>query len=306
MTRDYPGGLRGQAQPSVTSESPVGSECAVNPQGSSGRVHQNRCQLVQSPLTAQQLFYRIKQAILSTVGPGYLEYESILPDTGYEVARMLALDGDVERESPRISHNPSTRILSVTMPTRFHNCHLNWAHLEMSASLHQHGFFTWNEFIELEFGSNSGFHSFPFPWHNIYKEPDCYITPRGAAFPTIVFEAGYWKLYPQLLADKDLWFNGTTMVNVVVLVKWSRETNGSVKGFVDLWRRGVPSRETIEIFPAPAPGTPPQTLTFYRGDFYVGGAVPAGRNPLDPCPWSMDSFRRSADAAIRNEGLVPA
>ncbi|KAK2804894.1 hypothetical protein FQN50_006400 [Emmonsiellopsis sp. PD_5] len=247
----------------------------------------------------QKLFYQVKEDIISTIGPGYLEYTSVLPEVGHQVAQSLSVDPQVERSSVTLSYNPDTQILSVTMPTIFHNSHLSWVNQELMDAAAS-GFFTPQE------RGFSGFDNFPAPYQNIYKEPDCFIRPRGAAFPTIVFEVGYSQTYSQLTADKDLWFTAAPTVNVVILIKWSLISGNRVKGFMELWRRGTPNPQRIDIFPAPPPGSPPQTIDFYRGDLYAGGAVPAGRNANEAWTWQIDTLREMADQDIRLEGNLPA
>lgn len=253
MDRDNRSGHYDRGQSAVSSEL----------SNTSGRVSRSRSPPPTSSLTAQKLFYHIKEEILRTVGPGYLHYESILPHIGYQVARSLASDGDIERKSTRISYNPVTSILCVTMPSIFHGSQLAWAHSQIVIAVHVTGFFTVNESDDLPLGSSDrksqrlhtyiitntmkieGFDNFPNPWQNIYKEPDLYIKPIYARFPTIVFETGYSESYPQLIADKDLWFGGAPDVNVVVLIKWSKISNNRIRGFVELWRRGTPNPERI-------------------------------------------------------------
>ncbi|KAK2802334.1 hypothetical protein FQN51_004627 [Onygenales sp. PD_10] len=153
----------------------------------------------------QKLFYQVKQAIISTVGPGYLEYTSVLPEVGYQVAQSLSVDPQVERSSVNLSYNPDTQILSVTMPTILHNSHLSWVN--------------------------------------------------------------------QQLID------------------------ATVSGFFTLQE---------DIFPGPPPGSPPQTIDFYRGDLYMGGAVPAGRNANEVWAWQIDTLREIAEQDVRLEGKLPA
>jgi hypothetical protein len=60
----------------------------------------------------------------------------------------------VEQNFVRLSYNPDIFVLSVTMPTIFHNCHISWAVREFvrdSAA----GFFTPNEIDDLDLSSNS-------------------------------------------------------------------------------------------------------------------------------------------------------
>ncbi|KAK2786194.1 hypothetical protein FQN52_007940 [Onygenales sp. PD_12] len=253
----------------------------------------------------QKLFYQVKQAIISTVGPGYLEYTSVLPEVGYQVAQSLSVDPQVERSSVNLSYNPDTQILSVTMPTILHNSHLSWVNQQLIDATVS-GFFTLQEVRSLVLSSNSRFDNFPAPYQNIYLEPDCFIRPRGAAFPTIVFAVGYSQTYSQLTASKNLWFTAAPTVNVVVIIKWSLISGARVEGFMELWRRGAANTHRIDIFPAPPPGSPPQTIDFYRGDLYVGGAVPAGRNANEVWAWQIDTLREIAEQDVRLEGKLPA
>ncbi|KAJ9247077.1 hypothetical protein DTO195F2_9225 [Paecilomyces variotii] len=256
--------------------------------------------------TAQQLFYRVKEEILATAGSGYLEYHISNPGIGWQVARSLDCDGQVERRSVRLSYDSVAYILSVRMPTEFHNAHLAWAHREFALSV-SGGFFTLQEYDTFICTSDTSFDSFLPPYQNSFKQPDGYFKLAGAPCPTVVFETGYSESYPQLVADRNLWINGTTGVNVVILLKWSLVRNRTaVKGYIEGWHRNMPTCQRFDIFPAPPPGTPAQTITLYRRDFYLPGAVPWGRNPNDVWRWSIDSLRLKAAQTIRDSGYVPA
>lgn len=61
-----------------------------------------------------------------------------------------------------------------------------------------------------------------------------------------MFEVGDSESYPRLVADKDLWLTGgAPVVNVVVLIKWTRVAGNCVKGFIEVWRRGAPNPQRI-------------------------------------------------------------
>lgn len=104
--------------------------------------------------TPQQLFYRIKREITSISGPAYFEWKGIAPEVGYQVARSLAVDGDVERHSVTISFDPMVGVLSTNMPTQVHDSALAWVAMErVRAALS--GFFTLAELDDLDLLSNS-------------------------------------------------------------------------------------------------------------------------------------------------------
>ncbi|KAJ9229178.1 hypothetical protein DTO169E5_8956 [Paecilomyces variotii] len=174
----------------------------------------------ESAHTAQQLFYEVKRRILSTNGPGYFQYNVSDPSIGLLVSKSLDSDGEIERRSVHLSYNSVTRILSIKTPIAFQNSHIAWAVREFALSLSS-GFFTLQEFDAFIFSSNSTFENFLPPYENSLKQPDAYFRLPGSRHPTIVFEAGYSESYPQLICHRDIWINGTSDVNVVILIKWS-------------------------------------------------------------------------------------
>ncbi|PWY89622.1 hypothetical protein BO94DRAFT_545597 [Aspergillus sclerotioniger CBS 115572] len=108
-----------------------------------------------------------------------------------------------------------------------------------------------------------------------------------------------------LKVEKNIWFNGVGgFVNVVMIVKWSRRFR-QINGSLDVWRKGERNPTSMPIFPAPPRGSPPQTVTIYRKDFYPEGEVPAGRNPNDTLLWDLDVLRAFARTAIELEGYHP-
>lgn len=130
--------------------------------------------------------------------------------------------------------------------------------------------------------------------------------------PSVVVETGYTESWPKVQEDRDLWLQGDApFVNVVVLVKFNKRSNGRVAAYIEVHRPGgqqgtrVVSSQRIrvkpprlanvsifpDIFPSPPPGTPPQQIIFHRRDFYTGGVVPQGRNPNDAWAWDLDELR---------------
>ncbi|RWQ99528.1 hypothetical protein C8Q69DRAFT_28530 [Paecilomyces variotii] len=245
----------------------------------------------ESTHTAQQLFYEVKRRILTSNGPGYFQYNVSDPSIGLLLSKSLDSNGEIERRSVHISYNSFTRILSIKTPIAFQNSHIAWAVREFALSLSS-GFFTLQEFDAFIFSSDSTFENFLPPYENSLKQPDAYFRLPGSRHPTIVFEAGYSESYPQLICHRDIWINGTSDVNVVIILKWSLVQSGTiVEGFLAVWRRNSLTCQRFEIFPAPPLGVPAQEITLYRGDFYPSGQVPFGRNASDIWQWPLDSLR---------------
>ncbi|OGM46178.1 PQ loop repeat protein [Aspergillus bombycis] len=260
----------------------------------------NRTNESPSPTSAQKLFNSLKKEIVETNGPSYLEREGIPPDIGYILALSLSQDGEVESKSVIISYNPTTETLNVKMPSHTHASIMPWAVNEFTiASIS--GFWSITELDEVSLTGSPGMHNFPAPWQNVYLEPDLvfvYSASGARDLPTVVFEVGYWQSWPSQIQNKNLWLEAASSVNVVVLIKWNQCNNSRVAGYLELFRRGSPPTH-IQIFPTPAPGTAPQTLPFYRQDFYPPGAVlPAGRNATDVWHWNMDNFRMRATSSM--------
>ncbi|KAE8314931.1 hypothetical protein BDV41DRAFT_575275 [Aspergillus transmontanensis] len=257
-------------------------------------------------LTAQQFFYTVKKEIVNTIGPSYIERECITPEVGSLVALSLSEDRDIERKSVRISYNPLNQTLSVKMPSHTHNAINHWgSHEWFCAGVT--GYFTVVEVGKISMSGTCRFNGFPPPMQNAYKEPGLVFVYGHTQLPTVLVEVGYSQTWPSLLKDKDLWFQCNTSVNVVVLLKWNKRKGNRVAGYLEVFRRWGPSPPRIQIFPVPAPGGPPEVLTFRRHEFYPNVfLVPAGRNPNDEWHWSISTLRTKATETIAADGLVSA
>lgn len=115
----------------------------------STRVVRSQCQD-----TPQQLFYRVKKEITSISGPAYIEWEGIAPEAGYQVARSLCEDGEIERRNVTISFDPTVGVLSTNMPTQIHDSALSWVVMERERAVLS-GFFTLAELGDLDLLSNA-------------------------------------------------------------------------------------------------------------------------------------------------------
>ncbi|KAE8150610.1 hypothetical protein BDV25DRAFT_172033 [Aspergillus avenaceus] len=255
--------------------------------------------------TAQSLFYALKGEIIDTNGPFFIEKEGIPPEIGYLVTRSLSENNEVEGKGVRISYNPINQTLCIKMPSHSHDVILAWGSNELVRA-GMTGFFTTPELDEVSLFSACRFDNFPIPWQSVYKEPDMVFVYGPRDLPTVLVEVGYSQSWPRLLQDKDVWFQAAPTVNVVVLVKWNRCTNSRVAGYLELFRRGVPTPTHIDIFPTPTPPAP-QTLTFRRDDFYPPGTtLPAGRSPNDLWQWDINNLRMRTTRAMSADGTVPA
>ncbi|KAE8343185.1 hypothetical protein BDV24DRAFT_161624 [Aspergillus arachidicola] len=162
---------------------------------------------------------------------------------------------------------------------------------------------------ELFCGAASGFftkyYNFHPPWFNAYKEPDTVFAFASTGMPSVVVECGQSKSWLRLLEDKALWLDGgAPYVNALLLMKWS-VTGNKVAGYLELHRRSDVSPR-LQIFLAPPPGAPVQTLAFKRQDFYPVGQIPAGRHPNNIWLWDIDNLRRMTAWVMADDGLVPA
>ncbi|KAB8262801.1 hypothetical protein BDV32DRAFT_147345 [Aspergillus pseudonomiae] len=191
------------------------------------------------------------------------------------------------------------------MSSHLHDIIVAWGSNELAGAVAT-SFFTKPELSEVLLLATCRFDNFPIPWQSVYKEPDVVFVYGPMNLPTVLVEVGYSQSWPSLLQDKDLWFQAVPTVNVVILVKWNRRTNGRVAGYLELFRRRSPTPSHIDIFPIPTPPAP-QTLTFRRDDFYPPGAtLPAGRSPNDLWQWDIDNLRMMSTRAMSVDGAVPA
>jgi hypothetical protein len=84
-----------------------------------------------------------------------------------------------------------------------------------------------------------GFDGFTGSYTLSSKEPDLFVRPDSNNLPLVVVESGWSESFPRLRADKDLWLNGSTQVNVVIILKWYLISQNRVKGTAEVWRRGA-------------------------------------------------------------------
>ncbi|EEQ31117.1 conserved hypothetical protein [Microsporum canis CBS 113480] len=235
------------------------------------RLLRSNAPLLPSTPTPQKLFNTIRQAILEASEFIDLSFENISAESGLQVTDSLGEDADIENACPRINYNSYTQTLDIRiMPTLIHDAHQPWIVKEMS-------------------------------------QPDACILPNNQSLPCIVIETGWPESWAKLSRDKDLWLQGGSLeVQLVLLIKWSKVSNNTVRGTIDVYGRdsaGMRLLQTEAIFPVPANSTT-QTIPITRKQF-LGVNLPTGRNPADIYQLSLDRFRDIAEVNIRRKGLTP-
>ena len=63
------------------------------------------------------------------------------------------------------------------------------------------------------------------------------LRPDNQAHPSIVFESGWSESYNRLELDMRLWLLGSTDVKVVLILNWTKLSQGKVKGIIEAFSR---------------------------------------------------------------------
>lgn len=144
-------------------------------------------------------------------------------------------------------------------------------------------------------------------YRGLRQEPDALLYNLSQPLPTLVIEVGWSESYNDLLDDMNrLLIGGNGAIKIVILVKWTRNTNNSISGNLEVYRnnqQGIPiCIQTEIIFPMPT-GDPPQPLNICRRDLYP---VQPPRNLDQIFPLEVRRLRFHARDSIAREGYVPA
>ncbi|KAM5495199.1 hypothetical protein McaMca56_005824 [Microsporum canis] len=202
------------------------------------RLLRSNAPLLPSTPTPQKLFNTIRQAILEASEFIDLSFENISAESGLQVTDSLGEDADIENACPRINYNSYTQTLDIRiMPTLIHDAHQPWIVKEMSRMVLT-GFLTQQELDAVQFLVSTTFQGFRGPYTNSSKEPDACILPNNQSLPCIVIETGWPESWAKLSRDKDLWLQGGSLeVQLVLLIKWSKVSNNTVRGTIDVYGR---------------------------------------------------------------------
>lgn len=146
------------------------------------------------------------------------------------------------------------------------------------------------------------------PYKGAKKEPDYLIRPEGLRLPTFTVESGWTETMTRLQDDLNLLLvGGNGDIKVVLVVKWTRNSENKVKGTAHLYgldRNAMPVlKNAVCIFPPPSGPDPPFSIK--RRDLFGPQLLP-GRNGSDDLVLDVGILRRVAANTLNLMGLDPA
>ncbi|KAG5300713.1 hypothetical protein I7I48_00505 [Histoplasma ohiense] len=167
-------------------------------------------------------------------------------------------------------------------------------------------FLTPAEYDQLTLSSGTTFRSFQAPYTSSLKQSDWFFQVQGQYLPTIVVESGWTETTTKLHRDMRLWLiGGANQVQLVLLLKWTKNANRRVSGVVQLWALNQMGNETLLQTAIIYPPAANQVIQITRKRLF-GSLVHPGRNPNDVFNLSIDALRAIAADAIQTDGFLPA
>ncbi|PGH37132.1 hypothetical protein GX50_00116 [[Emmonsia] crescens] len=236
-------------------------------------------------------------------------YEDISSSDGALICQSLASSEQVERRNIRVNFNSHTGTLRIrVMPTELHDAHQRWA-TDAVVDWVLGGLVSREEQRGLGAGVGTTFGGFTGVYQGSHKEPDFFFRADTNSFPSVVIESGWSESLPYLRADKDLWMNGSILVQLVILLKWSKISGGRVKGSAEIWRRngaGNLVATEMAIFPVPDPPAPNERIEFTKGQLF-GTAAIGSQDSGTVLYLEISRLREIAEETLVNKmGLMPA
>ncbi|KAL5359507.1 hypothetical protein BJX96DRAFT_174410 [Aspergillus floccosus] len=256
--------------------------------------------LYDSPV-ARDIFENILKELATASQFKELIYENIGDHDWLLLSESLASHSEVERRHPRINYNSHTHVLRIKiMLTELHDVHQRWV-VNAIGRWALTGLTNLQENELIGFGVGTTFKGFTGLYQSSEKEPDLFLRPDTTAFPTVVIESGWSESFPYLRRDKDLWMQGCSTVNVVILLKWSKLSGNRVKGTAEIWTRdtagNLQSRE-MQIFPSPnTPGN--ENIELTKGQLF-GQLILPFQNAADILPLDVGILRNFATEVATN------
>lgn len=90
-----------------------------------------------------------------------------------------------------------------------------------------------------------------FPYENSIESPDAFYHIDGNPLPTVALECGWDESSPRLHNGKNLLLTGGNgLVNIVLLIVWSKDSKDRVRGVLEVFKRdpnGMPLLVQIEV-----------------------------------------------------------
>ncbi|OJD18562.1 hypothetical protein AJ78_01403 [Emergomyces pasteurianus Ep9510] len=170
------------------------------------------------------------------------QHEDINPSGESLISRSLAVSEYAEKENIRLNFNAFTKALRTRIiPTELHDALVEWT---------LDGLVSREEQRVLDAGVGTAFEGFT--------------------------ESSWPEPLPYLRADKDIWMKGNIIVQLVILLKWSKTPGGQVKGRAEIWRRngtGDPVATEMAIFPVPDSPVLNEQIEFTNGQHFGTAAI---------------------------------
>ncbi|KAJ5884888.1 hypothetical protein N7495_009398 [Penicillium taxi] len=188
------------------------------------------------------------------------------------------------------------------MPVQVHDAHHGWIACSMQ-NWTALNFFTLaeNRLCSPNVGTTIEYSSGPLMGSK--KEPDLLFVVDRQMYPTFAIEAGWSESASRLIHDKDLLLNGAQGdTQVVITIKWRKNTRNQVSGSLKVWRWGQANSLEMIIFPRPANGHL-DVIDLTRGEVFCWSILP-GRNPSDILPLQLDDLRSFAADRLDIMGLT--
>ncbi|KAF7616227.1 hypothetical protein AFLA_009725 [Aspergillus flavus NRRL3357] len=239
-----------------------------------------------------------------------LVYEYIPPEQGSLICRTFLESGIFEASNARANFNARTGTLWIRVRlTELHGVQIRWVGYTSGVWVRK-GLMNEAESDIFDIGAGTTLDGFTGQYTHSSKEPDLFLCPATDDLPSIVVESGFSESWPRLHADKDLWMYGSTTVNVVILLKWSKCVRTRCKGKVEVWTRNPAGGLMMcekPIFPRPVPAPDPDTdvVQFTKLDLF-GKHIVAGQNPMTVLSLGLSELRDHARHRMSLMGLTPA
>ncbi|KAB8276087.1 hypothetical protein BDV30DRAFT_246761 [Aspergillus minisclerotigenes] len=222
-----------------------------------------------------------------------LIYESIPPEQGSLICRTFLESGIFEASNARANFNARTGTLWIRVRlTELHGVQFRWVGYTSGVWVRK-GLMNEAESDIFDIGAGTTHNSFTGKYTHSSKDPDLFLCPATDDLPSIVVESGFSESWPRLHADKDLWMYGSTTVNVVILLKWSKCVRNRCKG------------KPIFPRPVPAPDADTDVVQFTKLDLF-GKHMVAGQNPMTVLSLGLSELRDHARHRMSLMGLTPA
>ncbi|KAK6536044.1 hypothetical protein TWF281_000290 [Arthrobotrys megalospora] len=236
------------------------------------------------------------QEAVSSEQPVFLQFDAIDQPLADEFISFVST-GEFERRHLRVSYDSHLRQLSINMPHYIH---------ESTGDFVMYLWEGWEDvkllppdaadsICRLSSPTVSGFVG---RYEGSSKEPDYFLAPLGASFPSVVFETGFPESGANLITDKDLWIQGSGgATKAVILIHIIRrpDTGTGYEASLEVWR--TTDCQRVVVFPDLLDEEEDPVITL--GDLWGGHPVPTGCDKNQELPLPRQKLRASLLKAMR-------